>query len=397
MMAISTYSGGKYDLRRAGKLILLLVCTLCVSGVFGQSASVPRPDHIVVLIEENQPFGFVVGNSWAPYINQLAQDTNTAVFTKFYAIEHPSQPDYFDMFAGSNQGVLDDNVPSNYPFTSPNLARQLMDAGFSFKTYSQNLPYVGFDGATSNGYARKHNPVANWVGTGVNQVPDSMNQPFTAYPTWDYSQLPTISYVVPVEDSDMHNGFLGAAITPGDYWFHEHLDDLLHWALTHNTLFIITFDEDDGFAQNNIPTLFYGPMVKGGSYSTTYDLYGLLRTMEDMYGLPYAANAATATTITGCWKTTYTGINSLGKNEPQLRIYPNPVLDVLRVDGSQLDKRAPYELAITDVTGRQVEKITLAGDMQAQVNMEAYPNGLYFYSLMQNAAVMQSGRFVVSH
>jgi hypothetical protein len=148
----------------------------------------------------------------------------------------------------------------------------------------------------SGAYARKHNPAVNWMGTGANQIPVTTNQPFTAFPP-DFTILPTISMVVPNQDNDMHDG----TITEGDKWVKDHMDAYIQWAKTHNSLFILTFDEDDGAHGNHIVTLFVGPHVLHGKYANTIDHYNLLRTLEDMYALPYAGYAATATTINFCW------------------------------------------------------------------------------------------------
>jgi hypothetical protein len=362
------------------------------------SQSIPRPDHIIVIIEENKADTSIIGNMGAaPYINAFVNDTNSVSFSQAFAIEHPSQPNYLDLFSGSNQGVINDNVPANYPFTTPNLARQLLDNGLSFATYSQDLPLAGFDGAVSGQYARKHNPVTNWVGTGTNQVPDSLNQPFTALPT-DLSQLPTVSYLVANLDSDMHNGFGNAAIAPGDTWFHNHIDPLLPWALTHNTLVIFTFDEDEGFGltPNNIPTVFFGPMVKGGTDTNHIDLYSILRTMEDMYGLPYAGNASTASPITSCWKAVATGINGQVTSTFSLQAFPNPSSSrcVFKLH-SNVD--ADYKCAITDAVGRVVTILSLVPNGTTAVSTLDYPNVFYSYHLLKNGLLVESGKLMVMH
>jgi hypothetical protein len=61
---------------------------------------VPRPDHVVFVIFENTSAGSIIGNPSAPYFNQLA--STGANFTNYFAIEHPSQPNYLDLFSGSN-------------------------------------------------------------------------------------------------------------------------------------------------------------------------------------------------------------------------------------------------------------------------------------------------------
>ena len=146
---------------------------------------------------------------------------------------------------------------------------------------------------TSGNYARKHNPWVNFT-----NVPASANQPFSAFPT-DFTQLPTVSWVVPNLCNDMHD----CTIATGDTWLQNHLNAYAQWATTHNSLLIVTFDEDDGSGGNNIATLFYGQPVKQGTYTEHINHFNVLRTIEDMYSLPYAGAAASATPITDCWTT----------------------------------------------------------------------------------------------
>jgi len=77
----------------------------------------------------------------------------------------------------------------------------------------------------------------------------------------------------------------------------------VQWARTHNSLFIVTFDEDEGTTTNRILTLFVGPMVEPGDYATRIDHYSVLRTLEEIYGVPATGKAASAEPITGVWKT----------------------------------------------------------------------------------------------
>jgi hypothetical protein len=261
------------------------------------TTALPKPDHVVIVIEENKGYSQIIGSTNAPYINSLSTNSYSANFTNSYAITHPSQPNYLDLYSGSNQGVTTDNNPSNDPFTTANLGRQLFNASKSYKTYSESLPSVGYNGDIYGAYVRKHNPAANWMGTGISQISPSTNQPFTAFPS-DYTKLPTVSIVVPNENNDMHDG----SIATGDSWVKNHLDKYVQWAKTHNSLFILTFDEDDKNHNNHIVTIFSGPMVKNGQYSTQINHYNVLSTIEDMYGLPYAGNASSAKAITYCWK-----------------------------------------------------------------------------------------------
>ncbi|MBM9505258.1 putative Ig domain-containing protein [Streptomyces sp. KK5PA1] len=255
------------------------------------TAAVPRPDHVVIVVFENTSAGSIVGNSSAPYFNQLA--SSGANFTNSYAIEHPSQPNYLDLFSGSNQGVTDDSCP--HTFSTTNEASQLIAKGLTFTGYSESLPSAGSTVCTSgtHGYARKHSPWVNF-----SNVPAADNQPFTAFPT-DYTQLPTVSWVIPNLCDDIHD----CSIATGDTWLKTHLDGYVQWAKTHNSLLITTFDEDDSTGPNRIATFFNGQPVKPGTYTEHLDHFGVLRTVEDMYGLPYAGSAATATPVTDAWTT----------------------------------------------------------------------------------------------
>ena len=155
---------------------------LAVLTAFPASGRVPTPDHVVVLVLENHDYVQIVGSPAAPYLNGLLAEPATALFTEFAALTHPSQPNYLELFSGSNQGVTDNNVPANLPFTTPNLGGALLAAGYSFVGYSQGLPYAGYDGAAFGAYARKHNPWANWQDSPSWGVPSASNQPFTAFP-----------------------------------------------------------------------------------------------------------------------------------------------------------------------------------------------------------------------
>ncbi len=261
----------------------------------------PAPNKVVVIIFENHAYGQIVGSSYAPYINSLINDSMTALFTQSFALSRPSQPNYLQLFSGSTQGVTTNNVPTGIPFTTPNLYSELAAASKTFAAYSQSLPYTGYIGSASGGYARKHAPWVNWQGIGPNGIPSTLHMPFTSFPT-NYNNLPTVSFVVPDQDNDMHNGSDPARISAADTWFQNNMNGYVQWARTNNSLLIFHFDEDDFTESNRVLTFFYGPMVAKGSYSNYIDHYSILRTIEDIFGLTHAGSAATATPIDYCWK-----------------------------------------------------------------------------------------------
>lgn len=229
----------------------------------------PNFDHIVIVVMENHSYQEVIGSSEAPFINQLATDGLS--INNAYGEEHPSQPNYFWLFSGSNQGVTDDSSywPPNQPgpvfdttenlYTAlqtqfsqshPNFFGGYVDSGSS-------SPVVDYYQDTAN-YANRHVP---WLGfTQINDGdPAAITRDFaTEFPTEqnaDFSSLPLVSIVIPALDHDMHNydsegnGVSNTsnskiAVNNGDQWLQENLQAYAYWAVDHNSLLILTWDED---------------------------------------------------------------------------------------------------------------------------------------------------------
>jgi acid phosphatase len=139
---------------------------------------------------------------------------------------------------------------------------------------------------------RKHAPWTDFSGDLA-----SDNQPFSNFPT-DFSKLPTVSWVIPNLDNDVHDG----TIQQGDRWLQTNLMAYVTWTQNNNSLLIVQFDEDDGTSGNHIVTIFVGPMVRPGKYREKINHYNVLRTIEDTYGLTHLGRTATATSITDVWK-----------------------------------------------------------------------------------------------
>ncbi len=272
--------------------------------------SLPKYDHIVIVIEENKDYSEVVGNKDAPYINNVLVNEG-ANLTQIFAEEHSSEGNYFWLFSGSNQNVgYHDDIPDSlsnpdYPFESANLGEQLIEKGHTFKGYSESLPEIGDTVSKADKYARKHVP---WISFG--NLPDgktekaSTNLQFEQFPA-DFHKLPTVSIVIPNLIDDMHSGETASRVKNGDTWLKDNLDKYYRWAKTHNSLLIITFDENDNkihysgmtdprsdeqSIKNRIPTVIAGAHIKHGDYPEGIGVthVNLLRTIEAIYGLAKA-------------------------------------------------------------------------------------------------------------
>lgn len=301
------------------KPFILLAAMAMMTPVFsnGQGAKkvqvrngIKVPSHVIIVIEENHGYDQIIGSDSAVYINKLAREG--ALFTNAHGVTHPSQPNYLAIFSGSTQGVTGDQcLEDSTSFTTPNLATALIKKGYTFKGYAQTMPSSGFLKcyylkSTLTGqslYGRKHCPWVNWQGDKENQIPATLSLPMTQFPK-DFNKLPTVAFVIPDMDHDMHNlGGPGdsAAIVRGDKWLKKNLDAYVKWAKKHNSILILTYDEDQFTARNQIPTIFVGANIKPGKYDETINHYSVLKTLEAMYGLDFTHNKDVSA-IKDCWK-----------------------------------------------------------------------------------------------
>ncbi len=280
--------------------ILVLLLLSCATAVYANSgkaqtpeaptlvwpAGLPVYDHIVIVIEENKDYEEIIGNANAPYINKVLKKEG-ADFTRMYGEEHFSQGNYFWLFSGDNQTIgFTDRVPSkenypHYPFMTANLGEQLIKKGLSFKGYSESLPKIGFSGEKASWglYARKHVP---WISFGNvpngTAVPESSNLRFADFPTdpSQYDSLPTVAFIVPNLENDMHNGPVTASVPAGDSWLRKNIDPYFQWAKNHNSLLILTFDENDdkrGYMELTIPWWVQNPVSATAGIASTASMF----------------------------------------------------------------------------------------------------------------------------
>jgi acid phosphatase len=280
-------------LRRMKRLgcVFAVICGVAIGAPPSAAAeSLPVAAHIVIVIEENKPDSAIIGSKSAPYINALA--SSGANMTQSFAESHPSEPNYLALFSGNTFGLTSDACPVDAG-AAPNLGSELLAAGHTFAGFTEDLPAVGSTACSAGKYARKHVPWANFT-----NVPAANSLPFSAFNNrTDFASLPTVSFVIPNLDNDMHDG----SIAQADTWLYSGLSHYANWAAANNSLLIVTFDEDDGGSKNQIPTIIYGAHVKPGSYSEPISHYNVLSTIEEMYGLPKTGLAANAPAIANIW------------------------------------------------------------------------------------------------
>ena len=220
---------------------------LLLSSIAG--AQVPQSKHVWIIAEENHSYETIIGNSDMPYYNSLVRKYGLA--TQYYSEQHNSLSALMWLVAGQPVTSDDNSVGC---FNVNNIGRQLIAAGYSWRSYQEDLPHAGFAGVSNLNYVRRHNPIIDFTDTcAANQATNSV--PFTQLAT-DIAdhKTPNYAYITPSLLNDAHNGPLSAA----DAWLSEHVPAILalpEFRPGGDGILFIQWDEadlsSDGYTQDN--------------------------------------------------------------------------------------------------------------------------------------------------
>jgi len=278
---------------RAGALLLLVV--VCGVPASAAPAAVSKFDRVVVVVFENKERGHVIGSPAAPTFNRYARQY--ANLTAYYAVTHPSLPNYIALVSGSTGGIRTNCTGCS--IDKPNLADSLEEAGLSWRTYAEGLPNAGFTGPVFRRYAKKHNPFLYF-----RSIIDDRQRRNRVVPLARLAAdvrtgaLPDFSLVVP----DLCNSMHDCSVAVGDKWLRRVVQPLL--SLPRTAIFVL-FDEGSTSIRGggHTPALVVGTAVRPRSrYGAVSGHYEVLRTIEDAWGLPRLGASARARPITGIWR-----------------------------------------------------------------------------------------------
>lgn len=289
------------------RTFLILLMGLVVTAVGGcgsshgtaaaaMSGGAVTSKHIVLVMEENQSYATVVGNTtdW-PNLNSLIR--TGALPTNYYGDTHPSIGNYFMLTTGQ---VLTNTDTSTTVWSVDNIARRMLAANLSFRVYAEGITQ-GYVGGDIGLYLIRHNPFAM-----LSDVADSSTVakaviwPFSRFATDLASgNLPEFSFVVPDVNDDAHNG------TPlqADTWLQSNvIAPLLNDAAFQrggDGVLIVNFDEaatsDTTYGGGHVSPVLWGPIVKSGyrqTSATVYQHQSMLRTAMELLQLPNPPGAA---------------------------------------------------------------------------------------------------------
>jgi phospholipase C len=278
------------------------------SSPCGKTATAPVYQHVIWVFMENHSYDTVIGSADAPYENALANKCGLA--TNYHNITHPSLPNYIAATSGLALTTVENKFKSDCsPSTacstkSPSIFGQVS----SWKSYEESMP-SNCALANSGNYAVRHNPPPYYrtlTGCATNDVP------YTALATdLANNTLPAFSFITPNLVDDTHN----SPVATGDAWLSTNLEAIFTSPAyaAGTTAVVLTWDEGEGGTSNNcarnttdigchIAAIVASPSTVPGTKSAKlFNHYSLLRTTEDLLGVPALAKAKTAKSMAGAF------------------------------------------------------------------------------------------------
>lgn len=281
-------------LNRMIKLLFLIeiLSVFGASGVLGQS--LPAFQKVTIIVLENVDYSKAVAQ---PFLKQFAK--NGALLADLAAATHPSQGNYFALTAGSTYGVKS-NRPINLDVR--HIGDLLEEKNLTWKMYAEDYPGNCFLKAAYKQYSRKHAPFISYKNVQKNpeRCAKIVNGKEFDKDIAD-GTLPNYSLYIPNDHNNGHD----TGVAYADRWLAKRFGPLLKDPnFMKDMLVIITFDENGGRSGNKIYTALYGDSIKAGTVSKqSYNLYSILRTIQDAWGLETLKKYdAGAKSINDIWK-----------------------------------------------------------------------------------------------
>ena len=256
--------------------------------------------HSVVWIwMENESIGAIIGSASAPYQTALARRCGLAA--NYSAISHPSLPNYLAATGGSTFGVAADGEPSVYPIHSASLFSEVSAAHESWRAYDESMP-TDCDLVTSGEYAARHNPAVYYVPLRAQCAHDDVPLGSLANGAFATAArqgtLPNFSFVTPNICDDAHS----CPINQGDRWLSQFVPIILNSPQFNAGSLALFPTYDEGEGTNTVATTVIAREVRPGTVvHRAFTHYSLLRTTEQLLGLPLLGAAARAASMSAAF------------------------------------------------------------------------------------------------
>lgn len=249
--------------------------------------------HVVLMILEN---GSPEDARRQPFMIERAKEG--MVLDQYFAVAHPSQPNYIALVSGTLAGTNGDRTGT---LRGDHLGKHLPGR---WKAYAEDYPrsasaHVCSDAKQDGAYVRRHVPFLTFEGVDCTAIvrlnsDDTPRKVSTAMPSPrdlvrvtqalrdDIARdtLPAFAMIIPNLTDDGHSP---SNMANANDWLSRYVTPLLHDpAFTKDTVFILTFDEDDNEDDgkpNQVYTVVWGDHVKQGRNADIYDHEDLFLTI----------------------------------------------------------------------------------------------------------------------
>jgi phosphatidylinositol-3-phosphatase len=256
-----------------------------------KAPTAPLAKHVVWIWMENHSYSEALSGS---YTHSLA--TTYGYATNYHALGHPSLPNYIGATAGY-VAVSSDCSPDSCPQSEDNLFRQADAAGIGWKAYAEGTT-TDCDRGSHGEYAARHVPAVYYTDLSdcdQRAVPMGTTSSGALRSDLDRGSLPGMSFLTPDLCDDTHD----CGVSTGDQWLQQWVPVILdspQYRAGAVDLFI-TWDENDGSSGNQVLTVVVSPKTSHVASGTAFNHLSLLRTAEELLGLPLLRNAASATSM----------------------------------------------------------------------------------------------------
>jgi hypothetical protein len=278
-------------------LVGALVAAVASKSPNEQADPVPHLGRVAVMVLENRSYEQVIGNPSAPYINSLAR--KGALETRYYAITHPSLPNYIALTTGGHVGVNSDCATCRAEGRS--LVNQLDSAKISWRAYFESVPpRAAMPYVNGEAYNRHYNPFVYTEDIPGRDLAFDTRNFATLSHDLATNSLHRFSWIAPNIWHDGHTAKLAAADR-----FASRLVPRVVKALGPHGVLFLTWDEGQrtdlrgahGKGGGHIPLIAVGPAAKPGArVNVPANHYALLKTIEAGLGLSQLGHARGAAT-----------------------------------------------------------------------------------------------------
>lgn len=222
--------------------------------------------------------------------------------SNYYAVTHPSQPNYMASIAGDYFGMENDSF-GRAPRNVSTVIDLLESKGISWGHYQEDMPYSGFEGMHwrnrangANDYVRKHNPAILHDSVAhseqhLSQIKNlSMTQPERSMFHRDLQadKLPQWMFITPNMTSDGHD----SSVKTAGEWCRAFLEPLLEDKhFMQRTMVLVTWDESETYtARNKVLGILLGDAIPQRYVGTEdkhfYTHYSQIATVSANWNLP---------------------------------------------------------------------------------------------------------------